>query len=41
MAEFKDLQGKVISKIVGKIGDEEMLFETTERERYILYYEHD
>jgi len=41
MVEFKDLQGKVLSNIIGKIGDEEMLFETIDGERYIFYHDQD
>ena len=41
MIEFENLKGKTLTKITGKIGDEEMVFETNEGEKFALYYEHD
>jgi hypothetical protein len=39
--KFDILKGKTLSKIVGKIGDDEMVFTTIDGERYKLYYEED
>ena len=41
MCKFEDLKGKTLSKITGSVGDEEMVFETVDGEKYALYYEHD
>ena len=41
MKIFEDLKGKTLSEIVGGVGDEEMIFVTTEGEKVALYYEHD
>lgn len=38
---FSSMKGKIISSIVGEIGDEEMIFTTNNGEKLILYYEHD
>ncbi len=40
-AIFEDLQGKTLVSISGKVGDEEMIFKTTEGEKYMLFYDHD
>ena len=40
-ALFEDLKGKILTKIIGKVGDDEMIFETTDNEKYALYYEHE
>ena len=40
-ANFEDLKGKTLTSIDGKIGDEEMIFETSGGEFFKLYYEHD
>ena len=40
-AAFEDLKGKTLSKIIGKTGDDEMLFVTTEGEVYRLYHRQD
>ena len=41
MEKFEDLKGKVLSEIIGGVGDEEMVFVTNEGERFKLYYEQD
>jgi len=41
MERFEDLKGKTLSGIVGGVGDEEMVFTTTDGEKVALYYEHD
>lgn len=41
MEEFKDLKGKTLTSIIGKVGDDEMTFETDSEERYRLYHEQD
>ena len=41
MVKFEDLKGKTLANIEGKIGDEEMTFETISGEKFKLYYEHD
>ena len=41
MEKFEDLKGKVLIEIIGKIGDEEMIFITNTGERVELYYEED
>lgn len=38
MCKFEDLKGKTLSNIVGNVGDEEMIFETVDGEKYALYY---
>ena len=39
--KFEELQGKVIKEIIGKLGDDEMIFVVSDEEKYKLYYEHD
>jgi hypothetical protein len=41
MLKFEDLKGKTIKEIIGKVGDEEMIFLTSEGMRFVLYYEQD
>jgi len=38
---FKDLEGKILLGIEGKVGDEEITFTTNTGERYIMYHEQD
>jgi len=39
--KFEDLKGKTLTRIDGGIGDEEMIFTTSDGERFSLYYEQD
>ncbi len=39
--KFSDLVGKTFASIVGKIGDEEIVFTTVDGEKYRLVYHHD
>ena len=41
MCKFEGLKGKTLAEITGGVGDEEMIFNTSDREQYALYYEHD
>lgn len=41
MDKFEDLMGKTLLSISGKIGDEEMIFETIDGEKFKLYCDHD
>lgn len=38
---FESLKGKMLSKIEGKTGDEEMIFTTEDGEVFKMFYEHD
>jgi len=40
-ARFEILKGKTLKSIVGKVGDEEMIFETISGEKFRLYYQED
>lgn len=40
-AKFSELQNKVITKIDGKVGDEEMVFTTYDGDKYRLIYHQD
>ena len=39
--EFNILKGKTLTEIIGKCGDEEVVFITNEGQKFVLYYEHD
>jgi hypothetical protein len=41
MKRFEDLKGQTLVEIIGKVGDEEMVFVTNTGERAVLYYEQD
>jgi hypothetical protein len=41
MERFEVLKGKVLTDVVGGIGDDSMVFTTQDGEKYELYYEHD
>ena len=41
MKIFEDLNGKILTNIEGKVGDEELLFTTLEGENVKLYHEQD
>lgn len=41
MTKFEDLKGKILTKIEGSVGDEQMFFTTTDGKKYYLYYKHD
>lgn len=38
---FEELKGKVLTSIIGDVGDDEMFFITNEGERYKLHHEPD
>lgn len=40
-AKFEDMKGRIIAKIVGGIGDEEMRFMADDGGEFVLYYKHD
>lgn len=39
--EIKELIGKTLRKAMGKVGDDEIIFETTDGEKYKLYHSQD
>jgi len=41
MDQFEDLKGKVLTEIIGKVGDEEMIFTTSDGMKGFLFYDHD
>jgi hypothetical protein len=41
MEKFEDLKGKVLTEVIGGIGDESMVFVTKDGEKCELYYEED
>jgi hypothetical protein len=41
MSEFKELIGKTLAEITGKVGDERMEFKTSNGEAYAMYHDQD
>jgi len=39
--EFKELNGKTLSAVTGKVGDDEITFTTIHGDQYKLYHEQD
>ena len=39
--KFEMINGVILKRIVGSVGDEEMRFIATDGTEYVLYYEHD
>ena len=39
--KFENLKGKILSKITGSAGDDEIIFTTNKGDNYKLYYDED
>ena len=40
-AKFEDMKGRTLTRIIGKVGDEEMRFVADDGGEFVLYYDHD